>query len=143
MNVDGFGVRRVSDGPEGTYDTAPTWSPDGSRIAFMSQRDKRSGIYIVGATGGAEIRILPQGANDSEPNWSPNAQLIAFSSYVDDNWAVFVMCPDGSQRMRPVKWCELRFLRSGKSPRRVSVQSLHVFSPARIARSLAIGARLK
>jgi eukaryotic-like serine/threonine-protein kinase len=49
---------RVTDGP--TDDTEPSFSPDGTAIAFRSERD-RGGIYTVPALGGAARRIADQG----------------------------------------------------------------------------------
>ena len=41
-------------------DDNPVWSPDGKHIAFISRRDEKNGIYIIGSDGGAERRIIEE-----------------------------------------------------------------------------------
>jgi TolB protein len=45
VNADGSGLRRLTTHPE--YDGDPAWSYDGRRIAFLSERDGRSEIYVT------------------------------------------------------------------------------------------------
>lgn len=61
-------------------DSAPRWSPDGARIAFVSDRDKPgSQLYLIRADGGeaAPLTKLPEGSI-REPVWSPDGSRIAF-----------------------------------------------------------------
>ena len=64
---------------EGPADTAPAWSPDGSRVAFL--RDGQ--VHLLPADGGEPRALtdLPLGAG--EPVWSPDGARIAFSAPVD------------------------------------------------------------
>jgi dipeptidyl aminopeptidase/acylaminoacyl peptidase len=71
----------------GAYDErSPVWSPDGKRIAFVSNRapdPDRSGdsnIYVVEATAGAEVRPVTTfaGPDEGPPAWSPDGQWIAY-----------------------------------------------------------------
>jgi TolB protein len=72
-------------------DTSPAWSPDGSTIAFASDRGGPPRIYTV-ATDGSNLRVLTAGAYDSLPAWSPDATRIAFVR----NQQIWVTARDGS-----------------------------------------------
>ena len=95
MNADGSHQRNLTrnDG----RDAWPVWSPDGQRIAFMSQRDRNDGIYVMNADGSDQRKVL-----DSEdgfwPVWSPDGQQIAFMSRRDGNSEIYVMNADGSDQ---------------------------------------------
>jgi dipeptidyl aminopeptidase/acylaminoacyl peptidase len=68
-------------------ESSPAWSPDGTRIAFMSNhsedpdRDPAAQLYVAEATPGAtEKQLTPAGvrAGRSRPEWSPDSKTIAF-----------------------------------------------------------------
>jgi TolB protein len=61
-------------------DYAPEWSPDGSRIAFVSVRDGNPEIYLMNSDGGSPQRLTFDDAIDANPTWSPDGQSIAFQS---------------------------------------------------------------
>src|SRR5207249_364631 len=75
--------RRLTSGAKS--DTAPRWSPDGRRIAFVSTRDGDSAqIYLIDIGGGEARRLtnMPQGASDAA--WSADGRRIAFLSQVNE-----------------------------------------------------------
>ncbi|MBA2561217.1 MAG: PD40 domain-containing protein [Propionibacteriales bacterium] len=51
-------------------DFQPTWSPDGSKIAFTSRRSGQYQIWTVSATGGTPVRITHTSTIEVEPVWS-------------------------------------------------------------------------
>lgn len=65
-------------------DTSPRWSPDGARLAFVSERDgrKKAQLYVVPAGGGEAVRLtdVKQGAN--HPAWSPDGTRLVFRSTI-------------------------------------------------------------
>jgi len=88
------------------HDTAPAASPDGSRIAFMSNRNGNWDIFIVdinrpeGPEGQGLTRVTSHGARDGLPTWSPDGQWLAFATDRDGAWAVWVTRPDGSNQRK-------------------------------------------
>jgi Tol biopolymer transport system component len=52
-------------------DEWPTWSPDGKAIAFVSNRDGISDIYVMSADGGSARNVSHTAGADSSPTWSP------------------------------------------------------------------------
>lgn len=61
-------------------DTDPAWSPEGDRIAFTSDRDGSSQIYIMEADGKYPIELTSDYANDN-PVWLPDGERIAFRTH--------------------------------------------------------------
>jgi dipeptidyl aminopeptidase/acylaminoacyl peptidase len=75
MSSDGTDVVRLTH-DEGR-DSDPTWSPDGSRIAYSSAREDGQRIYLVGADGSDE-RPLTFGPADVSPAWSADGHELVY-----------------------------------------------------------------
>ncbi|HEX3226967.1 MAG TPA: hypothetical protein VHQ89_12795 [Gaiellaceae bacterium] len=73
MNPDGTGLHRVTTNPR---DSFPTWSPDGSHIAFVRPLGARWIPYIVATKGGAP-RALKKSPPAGRPSWTTAGLLIA------------------------------------------------------------------
>ena len=64
----------------GTSDQNPRWSPDGTRLAFISSRDGSSQLYVISLNGGEAVQITDMVGGVSNINWSPDSKWIAFNS---------------------------------------------------------------
>ena len=80
-------------------DIGLSWSPDGSKIAYMSNHGGNWDIYIV-TTAGAVRQLTSDGSVDGLPTWSPSGNEIAFVSNRGGTWGLFVMKPDGSDQRK-------------------------------------------
>lgn len=95
IESDGSGVARVSDGT--ASDLTPSWSADGARIAFASNRGAGGNyeIYAMNRDGTGVHAITSAGGFNWFPAWSPDGSRIAFESARDGFPAVYVINADG------------------------------------------------
>lgn len=106
IDVDGTGLRRLTDAGPGLQSYQPSFGPDG-RIAFTSDRDttldvgRRNEIFTMRCDGTRQRRVTRNDVNDSTPSWSPRGERIAFwSNEADSNIDVFTINSDGTDRRR-------------------------------------------
>lgn len=81
VNADGTCNRQFTAGPKA--DTTPRWSPDGKKLAFVSDRSGEKQIFVVPADGGEAYQVTRMRYGASNPVWSPDAKSIAFMAAVD------------------------------------------------------------
>jgi TolB protein len=108
MRHDGSSLLRLT--YNGATDVSPTWSPDGSKIAFASDRTDTSGrtgtfhIFVMNADGSGVTQLtqnpISGPASDRQPHWSPTLNKIVFVSDRDGNDEVYSVNPDGSALTR-------------------------------------------
>ena len=84
--------------------THPAMSPDGVRLAFMSNAEGvRAGlpinfeIYVAESDGRDPIRLTENQEFDADIAWSPDGSQIVFKSFRDQNDEIYVMNADGSE----------------------------------------------
>lgn len=77
----------------------PSFSPDGKKIAFESNRDASWQIWSMNTTGTAQTVLTSEGTNYA-PAWSPDGTKITFISNRSGNWEVYVMNADGTNQTR-------------------------------------------
>lgn len=93
MNIDGTDVSGLIASLAGANHGRPSWSPEGTRIAFDNNRD----IFTMNSDGTGVVNITGTVfTNEIEPAWSPDGVLIAFSSNADGDYDIYVMNSDGS-----------------------------------------------
>jgi dipeptidyl aminopeptidase/acylaminoacyl peptidase len=82
VDTSGGEPRQFTTGPK--RDTTPRWSPDGTRIVFISEREnkKKAQLYVMPADGGEPSRLTDLDNGVSNPVWSPDGTRIAFVSKV-------------------------------------------------------------
>ena len=94
VDADGSNPTPLTDNP--SFEGAPAFSPDGSKIAFMSLRDGDSEIFVMGPDGSTPTNLTNNSVYDAAPNWSPDGSRLTFVSERDGDNEVFVMEPEGS-----------------------------------------------
>jgi TolB protein len=98
MNADGSGQTNLTNNPAEEW--WPAWSPDGTRIAFTSNRDGNFDIYVMNADGSGQTNLTNNpAASDTHPTWSPDGTRIAFASEPiagEHSSEIAIMNADGS-----------------------------------------------
>jgi len=74
----------------GAHDKWPSWSPDGARIAFMSDMSGEEELYVIPQDGSKPAEKVTSGgkAFRYQPEWSPDGKYIAFSDKDGKIWVV-------------------------------------------------------
>jgi TolB protein len=72
-------------------DVMPKISPDGSRVAFASNRAGSWNIYVMPITGGRAIQVTNSNADDLHPSWSPDGSQLVFCRLgeVSGQWEIW------------------------------------------------------
>ncbi len=83
-----------------SLELAATATADGSRIAFVSNRDGNFEIYVMNADGSGQTRLTNSPNADQAPRWSPDGTKVAFESSRDGNLEIYAMKADGSGQTR-------------------------------------------
>jgi dipeptidyl aminopeptidase/acylaminoacyl peptidase len=95
-----------------------TWSPDGKRLAFVSNISGRNNLWLVAAEGGWPTQLTISDQRQSAPAWSPDGKWIAYQSDYDgdEQWDVFLVSPKTGQVVNVTKTREIAELSPRWSP---------------------------
>ena len=90
VDIQSGNAKQITEGNDWN-DSDPQWSPDGTRIAFVSNRtgkeydeNRNTDVWVISAEGGPLTRISDHDESDNSPRWSPDGQTIAFTGEVHD-----------------------------------------------------------
>jgi Tol biopolymer transport system component len=105
MNADGSNQQRITF--DSSRESDPSWSPDGTKIAFVSDRygSNQWDILVMNADGSNQQRLTNINSDDISPSWLPDGRRIVFVSNREDSnrnrdYDIFVMNADGSNQQR-------------------------------------------
>ena len=70
MNADGSNLINLTNNDADEW--ASNWSPDGNKIAFITDRDGNKEIYVMNENGDNQINLTNNDADDFRPSWSRN-----------------------------------------------------------------------
>ena len=103
MNLNSRVVERLTESP--AIDTSPSYSPDGKKITFNSDRGGSQQIYVMDSNGRNQKRISKGSGNYATPVWSPRGDLIAFTKNFQGQYFIGVMRTDGTgERLLTENW---------------------------------------
>jgi len=104
MRPDGTDQRRLTFNECDDY--SPVWSPDGSQIAFVSDRDDPDPrqcfpdchyqIYVINADGSGERRLVETELRTHHPDWHPDGTKLSFDTEFNLEGNIYVVSTDGS-----------------------------------------------
>jgi TolB protein len=88
-DADGYNPQTIAASPEPLM--SPAWSPDGSKLAYVSFENKTSQIYIQTLATGARQMISGSRGINGAPSWSPDGTRIAVTLSKDGNPDIYVV----------------------------------------------------
>ena len=99
-SLDGSGRKQFVSGSG--LEVEPAFSPEGSKLAFVSGRFGNPHLFVRDLSSGSDTRITFAGWYNSSPSWRPDGRKLAFAGYDReiDRYDVFIVNPDGRQMER-------------------------------------------
>lgn len=98
MNADGTHQERLTN--SSGADLNPSFSPDGRKVVFESDRDGDKEIYVIDILNKKTIKLTDNSIDDFDPAWSPDGENIVFVSNRDGNNEIYIMNKNGGLQQR-------------------------------------------
>jgi TolB protein len=97
VNDDGTNVRRLVD--EGGEAANPSWSPEGTFLAFAWRKagSSRFEIFIHDLATGKESQLTQNSGDSEKPSWSPDGRHLVFESNRSGTLQIYSMLADGTK----------------------------------------------
>ncbi len=100
MNLSALPLTRITSGAQ--QDITPAISPDGTMIAFASDRDGPWDLYILDLATGETVRFTDTKAYEGNPTWSPDGKWLAYERYQLNNLDIFIQDIDRTSGAIPL-----------------------------------------
>ena len=84
--------------PPPNHGSAPSISPDGSKIAFLAERDGATDVFLIASDGTGEVRLTRTPEEESQPGWSADGTRIWFTVFADGASRIYSIGLDGADR---------------------------------------------
>ena len=96
MNADGSDQTNIS--KHSGFDGSPVFSPNGKKIAFVSDRSGRHNVWIMNADGSDLYNLTNSSSENYYPSWNPDGTKITYDSYSEGaaGGDIFIINVDGS-----------------------------------------------
>ena len=79
---------------------SPSWSPDGTAIAYLSDRDGAPQVFLMASDGSHVRRLTSDPAPKAWVTWSAKGDRIAYSARAGGQSDLFTLAPDGTGRQK-------------------------------------------
>ena len=95
IDINGNGIKQLTE--EGN-NVSPKWSPDGTKLTFISDRTDYQKVYTMNSNSSNQIKITSGEYDEESPVWSPDGTKIAFVSLVNKKGKVSIVDTNGTNQ---------------------------------------------